>query len=80
MINQISTAYVDGPLVSVIMATYNRTFLLNEAIESILNQTYTNFELIIQDDGSPNIHEMKEILESYQRKDSRVKVFYSDVN
>ena len=54
------------------MATYNRTTFLAEAIESILNQTYPYFELIIQDDASPNIQEMKEILEFYRAKDPRV--------
>jgi len=40
------------PLVSVIVTTFNRADLIGETIESILNQTYTNFELIIVDDGS----------------------------
>ena len=41
-----------SPLVSIIIPTYNRYDLLLEAIESIKNQTYKNFELIIVDDGS----------------------------
>jgi len=40
------------PLVSVIVPTYNRKLLLNETIQSILNQTYQNFELIIVDNFS----------------------------
>lgn len=40
------------PLVSAIIATYNRAHIVGEAIESILQQTYPNIELIVVDDGS----------------------------
>src|SRR5687767_299237 len=39
-------------MVSVILTTYNRAQLVMESIHSVLNQTYTNLELIIADDGS----------------------------
>ena len=42
----------DSPTVSVIIPTYNRARLVGRAIQSVLNQTYQNFELIVIDDGS----------------------------
>ena len=43
---------MEGPLVSAIVATYNRANTLGQAIESILGQTYKNIEVIVVDDGS----------------------------
>jgi glycosyltransferase involved in cell wall biosynthesis len=58
------------PLVSVILPTYNRAKLLPRSVESVLNQTYKNFELIIIDDGSTD--NTKEVVQEYIRKDKRV--------
>jgi glycosyltransferase involved in cell wall biosynthesis len=40
------------PFFTIILATYNRAEKIDKAIESVLNQTYTNYELIVVDDGS----------------------------
>ena len=58
------------PLVSVVMATYNRTNVIERAIDSILNQTYDNFELLIVDDGCTD--GTSQILEKYAAKDKRI--------
>lgn len=66
-------------LVSVIMPTYNTGSILTESIDSILNQTYKNLELIITDDKSDDETTLA-ILRSYMLKDERVKVFFLDEN
>tara|TARA_R100000935_G_scaffold56463_1_gene88047 strand:+ start:16581 stop:17537 length:957 start_codon:yes stop_codon:yes gene_type:complete len=61
------------PKVSVIMATYNRAHFIEDSLDSILNQTYENWECIIIDDGS--VDSTKVILQSYIKKDNRFKFF-----
>lgn len=59
------------PFVSIALTTFNGGELIREQIESILTQTYTNFELVISDDGSDL--ETQQILDEYAKKDSRVR-------
>lgn len=66
------------PLVSVIMAAYNADKYIAEAIESILSQTYSNWELIIADDVSND--RTAEIIDSYKKKDNRIKSMRLDKN
>lgn len=58
--------------VSIIIPCYNTEKYVNRCIDSIINQTYKNLEIIIVNDCSPG--KMKEILEKYKRKDKRIKV------
>jgi GT2 family glycosyltransferase len=44
--------YVRAPTISVILPTYNRLPLLRKAVDSVLAQTYRDFELVVVDDGS----------------------------
>lgn len=61
-------------MVSVIMLTYNREKYVKKMIEDIINQTYTEFEFIIIDNGSSD--ESGTIADDYQKKDDRIKVFH----
>lgn len=63
-----------SPLVSVVLTTYNRADLISETIESILSQTFRNFELIVVDDGSTDNTE--EVVRSYN--DERVHYIKTD--
>ena len=66
------------PLVSVLMTVYNREKYIAEAIESVLNSTYKNFELIIVDDQSKD--ESLAIAKSYESKDERIKLYINEKN
>lgn len=63
-------------LISIIMPAYNCEKYIRKAIDSILNQTYTNYELLIADDESKDA--TKEIIESY--RDTRIKTYHNEKN
>lgn len=65
-------------MISIAMATYNGEKYLREQLNSILNQTYSDFELIICDDCSKD--STVKILEEYAKKDNRVKYFLNEEN
>ena len=61
---------------SIIIPTYNRADFLANAIISVLNQSYENWELIIVDDGSTD--NTKEIIKKFISQDSRIKYLYQN--
>ena len=67
---------IDLPFVSIIMNCYNSSTFLNEAITSVINQTYINFELIFWDNISTD--SSAEIFKSFS--DNRLKYYLSDIH
>ena len=62
-------------LISVVVPVYKVEQYIDECLNSILNQTFTDFELILIDDGSPD--KCGEICDNYAKKDNRVKVLHN---
>lgn len=62
----------DNPLVSVLMTNYNYAAFIEKAIESVLDQTYQHFELIVSDDGSTD--NSCEVIEAVASRDARVRL------
>lgn len=65
---------INKPIFSVIIPTYNREKLISTAIDSVLSQTFTDFELIIVDDGSQD--NTKGVIQKYIERDERVHYIY----
>ena len=64
------------PLISVIVPVYKVEPYLSRCIDSILSQTFTDFELILVDDGSPD--SCGKICDDYSQKDKRIKVIHKE--
>ena len=64
----------DTPLVSIIIPVYNVEPYLRRCLDSVVNQTYKNLEIILVDDGSPD--RCPEICDEYAEKDLRIKVIH----
>ena len=65
---------IQAPKVSVIVPVYKAEAYLNRCMDSLLTQTFRNFEVLLIDDGSPD--RSGEICDEYAKKDSRVRVFH----
>lgn len=62
------------PLISVIIPVYNVEKYLNRCVESVINQTYKNLEIILVDDGS--LDKSAEMCDNWTQKDERIKVIH----
>lgn len=69
---------MNNPLVSIIMPAYNTAMYISEAIQSILNQTYQEWELIVVDDASTDGTSV--LIKDFAAKDSRIKPIFKTSN
>lgn len=65
-------------LVSIITPVYNSSKYIDQCIESVLSQTYSNWEMIVVNDKSTD--NSRAIIEEYVRKDPRIKLFNNEKN
>lgn len=65
-----------NPFFSIVMPTYNRGLMIGASIDSVIGQTFHDWELIIIDDGSTD--NTKEIVNSYEKKEGRIKYHYQN--
>jgi len=69
---------MNSPAISVLMTTYNREKYVGAAIESVLNSSFKDFELVVVDDRSTD--KTVDIVREWQAKDDRVKLFINNQN
>lgn len=67
---------IQNPTISIIVPVYNVEQYLHRCLDSILAQTFTDFEVLVIDDGSPD--RCGEICDEYAKKDSRIRVFHKE--
>lgn len=69
---------MENPLVSIIVPVFGVEKYLNRCVESIVNQTYKNLEIILVDDGSPD--NCPKMCDEWAKKDERIKVIHKENN
>jgi len=65
-----------GPLVSILMPAFNSSEFIEKAIQSCIDQTYQNWELIVLDDGSKDQLQTANIMQMMANKDKRIRPFF----
>ena len=70
--------YLNKPLVSIIIPTYNRASLIEETLNSIIDQTFQNWECLVIDDGSTDTTE--EVMKKYVCADKRIHYYSKPVD
>lgn len=65
-----------NPFISVIVPVYNVEQYLNQCVDSVLNQTFSDYELILVDDGSTDLS--GNVCDQYSKTDDRIKVFHKN--
>lgn len=68
--------YLESPVVSIIIPVFNVKPWLSESLDSVINQTYTNLEIILIDDGSTD--GSGEICDDYRKRDDRIIVIHQE--
>ena len=68
---------MNTPFFSIVIPTYNRAHIVPETISSVQSQTFSNWELIIIDDGSTD--NTKEVVQDIIAKDARVNYFFKKI-
>jgi glycosyltransferase involved in cell wall biosynthesis len=68
----------ERPRVSVLIPTYNRADLLAEALESVLVQTFEDFEVVVADDGSTD--STRDVIDTFTNRDERIKPLLGEQN
>ena len=64
------------PLISVVLPNYNIECYLDRCMEAVLNQTYSNLEILMVDDGSPD--SCPQMCDRYAEQDSRVRALHKE--
>ena len=67
---------MDCPKISVIVAVYKAEAYLHRCVDSLLAQTFQNFEILLVDDGSPD--NSGKICDDYAKQDARIRVFHKE--
>lgn len=69
---------MNNPLVSILIPVYNRADLVGYTIDTALQQTYSNIEIVIVDNFSTDA--TWEVLQKYKQKDDRIKIYQNEIN